>query len=90
MMKHYEIEIEIAPNGDIKAIVKGVKGSACRPLSAWLDELGIVTDDRDTPEMQQRVCIAPIRQQVGGNLLLPMMRLLTHRHVKGRKSYRTP
>lgn len=53
-MQHYEIEIEISPDGEIKAVVKGVKGKQCGPLSQFLDDLGIVTHDGDTPEAFQQ------------------------------------
>lgn len=53
-MQRYEIEIEVTPEGEIKATVKGVKGKQCGPLSQFLDELGIVTHDGDTPEAFQQ------------------------------------
>lgn len=46
----HNIVIEIAPDGKITGEVGGVSGSKCAPLSAWLDELGEVIEDRHTAD----------------------------------------
>lgn len=53
----FEIDIEIASDGEVKAIVKGVQGKQCGPISAFLDELGIVIEDGDTREAFQQIGI---------------------------------
>lgn len=53
-MQRFEIDIEIAPDGEVKATVRGVKGKQCGLLSQFLDALGNVTHDGDTPEALQR------------------------------------
>jgi hypothetical protein len=50
----HTIIIEIQPDGKITGTVVGVSGPACAPLSAWLDELGHVEDDRQTPDYRQQ------------------------------------
>jgi Protein of unknown function (DUF2997) len=52
-MKRYTIELEFDVEGNMKSVVKGVKGKACGELSKWLDELGKVTHDSDTPEARE-------------------------------------
>jgi len=54
-MQRYEIEVEVGPDGEVKATVRGVKGRQCGPLSKFLDALGAVTHDGDTPEALQEV-----------------------------------
>lgn len=62
----YEIEIEITSDGEVKAVVKGVKGHQCGPLSAFLNDLGDVTYDSDTPEaLQQETQAIGTRQAIG-------------------------
>jgi hypothetical protein len=51
-MKH-KIIIDIYPGGEVRAKVEGVKGSSCRSLSAWLDDLGTVTADEPTSDMYE-------------------------------------
>lgn len=46
----HTLVIEIKPDGKITGEVKGVNGKHCAPLSAWLDELGEVIEDRHTPD----------------------------------------
>lgn len=46
----HTIEITILPNGKIQGEVKGVKGKECGPLTKWLDEIGEVTVDKQTPD----------------------------------------
>lgn len=49
----YTIEIIIAPDGTTKTTVKGIKGPKCKDVSAWLDTVGKVTHDSETPEFRQ-------------------------------------
>ena len=46
----HTINIEITPNGEVKATVEGIIGPVCGPLSAFLDRLGEVVEDDPTPE----------------------------------------
>jgi len=55
----HTIEVEITPEGEIKATVKGVPGPKCGELSAFLDGLGTVVEDSHTPDYY--------RQQAAGN-----------------------
>jgi len=48
--KPHTLIIEIDPDGKLSGTVQGVAGPACTSLSAWLDELGQVTEDRHTPD----------------------------------------
>ncbi len=50
----HTIEITVQPDGKIVGEVKGVAGAHCAPLSAWLDELGEVEEDRHTPDYHRR------------------------------------
>jgi len=50
MAKKISISVEIAPDGTVKSTVNGVSGPACTQISAWLDSLGKVTEDRKTPD----------------------------------------
>ncbi len=59
MAKHVLI-IDIKVDGKVTGEVKGVAGPECHPLSEWLDELGEVLEDKQTPDYrkpheQQRV-----------------------------------
>lgn len=47
--KHIII-VEVSPDGDITSRVIGVNGPSCSSLTAWLDELGKVTRDVNTPD----------------------------------------
>ncbi|MDR3572844.1 MAG: DUF2997 domain-containing protein [Anaerolineaceae bacterium] len=49
----HEIIIEIKPDGKISGEVKGVSGPHCAPLSEWLDELGEVLVDSQTPDYRK-------------------------------------
>lgn len=53
MNQPHTLEITIDPTGKITGEVKGVAGPHCGPLSQWLDELGHVTDDRQTPDYRK-------------------------------------
>lgn len=44
------IEIQILPDGQITGQIQGVAGPSCTSLTAWLDELGNVIEDRKTPD----------------------------------------
>ena len=50
MTTPHEIIVIIDTNGNIESEVKGVKGPECSKISAWLDKLGIVTEDRKTDD----------------------------------------
>lgn len=50
----HTIEVEISPDGEIKATVHGVTGSICSQLSSWLDQLGAVKEDRQTADYTKR------------------------------------
>lgn len=54
MNQPHVIEIEIGPDGKIRGEVKGIAGPHCAPLSAWLDELGHLEDDRQTPDYRKQ------------------------------------
>ena len=49
----HTIIITIDENGKLSGEVKGISGPHCGPLSAWLDELGEVIDDRQTPDYRK-------------------------------------
>jgi len=65
-VQSYEIEIEIDENGEIKAVVKGIKGQSCSDISKFLDELGEVLRDDPTAEFRQQPVAAGNRLKVGG------------------------
>lgn len=49
-----EIEITVAPDGEVSVRVKGVKGSRCLDLTRWLeDELGTVRSRERSSEFYQ-------------------------------------
>ena len=50
----HTFQITITPEGKIIGEIKGVSGPQCASLSAWLDELGKVTEDRSTPDYHRR------------------------------------
>jgi len=49
----HTILIEIAPDGTLTGTVQGVAGPACTSISAWLDEIGEVTEDRHTADFRK-------------------------------------
>ena len=49
----HEIEIVIDLSGDFEATVLGITGTACSDISAFLDQLGEVTEDRKLPPYYQ-------------------------------------
>jgi len=50
----HEIHITITPEGKIIGEVKGVEGPHCAPLSEWLNELGALEQDRQTPDYRKQ------------------------------------
>jgi hypothetical protein len=46
----HEIHISIDSKGNITGEVVGAEGPSCTSISAWLDELGKVTEDRHTAD----------------------------------------
>ncbi|MGD9099247.1 MAG: DUF2997 domain-containing protein [Anaerolineae bacterium] len=66
MQQPHTIEIEITPQGEVKATVQGVKGAACADISAFLDELGEVAEDRVTAEFYEQPTAASPYATVGG------------------------
>lgn len=50
----HSIEIVIDPSGKISGEVKGVAGPRCGPLSEWLDQLGLLVSDRQTPDYRKQ------------------------------------
>jgi hypothetical protein len=46
----HSLEITIDADGKLTCEVKGVKGKECTNITAWLDELGEVTEDRHTQD----------------------------------------
>jgi len=53
MNQPHTITLQITPDGKIIGEVKGVAGPHCAPLSAWLDELGLVEIDSPTPDYRK-------------------------------------
>jgi hypothetical protein len=51
----HEIIIEITEEGEVKAQVEGVAGPGCGPLSEFLNALGVVIEDGETPDFYQVV-----------------------------------
>jgi len=48
-MKH-TITVKIFPDGKITSKEEGVSGPKCKELSAFLDDLGVVVEDTNTPD----------------------------------------
>jgi len=49
----HKIEVVIDKDGNVHAEVKGVEGSVCELISAFLKDMGTVTEDRKTPDYQK-------------------------------------
>lgn len=54
MNQPHVIEIKITPEGKVVGEITGVAGQSCAPLSAWLDQLGNVESDSQTPDYHRR------------------------------------
>ncbi len=67
-MQPHTIEIEITPQGEVKATVQGVKGAACTDISKFLDELGEVVEDQATAEMYEQPASTSSYLNIGGGL----------------------
>lgn len=50
MTPPHEIEITIDADGNVTGEVHGISGPQCGPISKWLDSLGDVVEDRNTPD----------------------------------------
>lgn len=50
MNEPHQVIIKISPDGEIKSEVKGISGPSCSQASKWVDSLGKVTEDRNTPD----------------------------------------
>ena len=61
----HTIEVEITPEGEIKATVKGVNGPKCGELSAFLDDLGTVVEDQRTSDYYRSQTVGT-RVKTGG------------------------
>jgi len=48
------INVQIDAQGQVKAVVEGVAGPVCGEISAFLDGLGLVTRDENTPDFYQQ------------------------------------
>ena len=64
-MPEYTIELEIK-DGKVHATVKGVAGPKCGELSKFLDQLGEVEKDEQTPDFQKRVTTTAGSRLKGG------------------------
>ncbi len=49
------INVEIDPQGNVRATVEGVTGPACTEVSAFLDALGILVVDENTGDYYQQL-----------------------------------
>jgi hypothetical protein len=50
----HTIEIQITPDGKIVGEIHGVAGPHCAPLSAWLEELGLLEHDSPTADYRRQ------------------------------------
>jgi len=53
MPKPHEITIIITEDGHIESTVGGVDGPSCGELTKWLEELGTVEVDSQTPDFRK-------------------------------------
>ena len=49
-MGEKKIILDISKNGAITSRVEGVNGPSCAAISSWVDQLGKVTEDRETDD----------------------------------------
>jgi len=61
----HTLEIDIDAEGEIHSTVKGVAGPKCGPLSEWLDTLGAVLCDKQTPDYRKPAQQAVVRKTGG-------------------------
>jgi hypothetical protein len=68
-MKKQELEITIAPNGEVSFTVKGVKGAGCLDATAFLEAAlgGKVLDRERTAEYYEQGDGVGATQSVGGD-----------------------
>lgn len=50
MSENHQIVIDIKPDGSMTSEVKGVSGQKCATLSAWVNQLGKVVEDKHTDD----------------------------------------
>ena len=66
-MAEHEIEIEISPDGTVKATTHGVTGEGCKAYAKLIEEIvGRITRDEATAEAHlpgQVVQVAPLHQR---------------------------
>lgn len=53
-MDHYEIRVTVSKDGKVTAEVRGVEGPQCQELSAFLNALGKVEIDIQTPDYRKQ------------------------------------
>ena len=49
-MKEHTVILTIKKDGTLSSEVKGVSGTSCTTLSSWVDQLGIVAEDKHTDD----------------------------------------
>lgn len=54
MNDRFEIHVTIKPDGKVVSEVKGIEGPQCQELSKFLDSLGQVEVDRQTPDYRKQ------------------------------------
>lgn len=50
MSEQHQIVINIKPDGSMSSEVKGAAGAKCTSLSAWVNQLGQVLEDKHTDD----------------------------------------
>lgn len=50
MSDDHQITISIKPDGSLSSEVSGIAGTKCTTLSAWVNQLGQVTEDKHTED----------------------------------------